>query len=89
MAKPITSNSVAEIEKFVAFGHSQSPGNCRVLLAEIRKLRTALRDITNPIGKIRRDAAEQGRVLSDLAYGISRDPSYLQGIAKNALGDKL
>jgi len=37
--KPRTSNSVADIAKFVAAGHSQSAANCRVLLDEIERLR--------------------------------------------------
>lgn len=41
--KPRTSNTVDEIAKFVAAGHSQSAGNCRVLLDEIQRLRRKLR----------------------------------------------
>ncbi len=39
MMKPRTSNSVADIAKFVAAGHAQSAANCRVLLDEIERLR--------------------------------------------------
>lgn len=36
--KPRT-NSISEIERWVAFGYAQSPANCRILLEEIHRLR--------------------------------------------------
>lgn len=39
MVKPRSKISVAEIEQYVARGHSQSAANCRVLLDEIHRLR--------------------------------------------------
>lgn len=43
MAKPRTENSIADIARFAAQGHAQSPANVRVLLDEIERLRNALR----------------------------------------------
>lgn len=41
--KPRTHNTVADIERFVAQGYSQSAGNCRVLLDEITRLRQEIK----------------------------------------------
>ena len=38
-----TAEKISNIEKWVKQGHSQSPSNCRVLLNEIRRLRTVIK----------------------------------------------
>lgn len=35
---------INDIERWVKAGHSQSPSNCRILLAEIQRLRTLVKD---------------------------------------------
>jgi hypothetical protein len=43
--KPRTQNTVADIERFVSLGYSQSAGNCRVLLDEITRLRQEVKSL--------------------------------------------
>lgn len=62
--------------------------NLPVLIAALRaeaKLRDALEDVVNPLGKIQRDADAQGARLSGMAYQISTDLNFVQGIARSAL----
>jgi len=55
------------------------------LAGEIERLQAALEDIISPLAAMKRRAALSGHVLSGMAYSISRDPNYLQGIAREAL----
>jgi hypothetical protein len=55
------------------------------LRAENERLRAALDEIVNPLAAMRRRADADGRVLSGMAYSISRDPNHLQDIARKAL----
>lgn len=50
-----------------------------------RLLLEALREIADPIAAFKRKADAEGSRLSELAYSISRDPDYLQGVARKAL----
>lgn len=53
--KPRTSNTIDDIRRFVAAGHSQSPANCRVLLDEINRLAGNQREDWKPIASAPRD----------------------------------
>jgi len=45
----------------------------------------ALRDVADPMGKLRRDAEAQGRHLSGEAYRIANSPWFIRSIAVDAL----
>lgn len=52
---------------------------------EIARLKSALEEIVNPLAAMQRRAEAEGNKLSGMAWEIARTPSYLQGIAKEAL----
>lgn len=52
---------------------------------EIARLREALEEIVNPLATMKLRAEAEGKKLSGMAWEIARTPSYLQGIAKEAL----
>ena len=54
-------------------------------LAILDRYRKALEDVTDPLGHIKRLADAKGSRLSNLAYAIANDLSFVQGIAKAAL----
>jgi hypothetical protein len=56
---------------------------------EVARLRQALQDIVDPLGKLKRDAEAQGAKLSGMAYQIGNSQSYIQGIAKDALRPRI
>lgn len=57
----------------------------REALEENRRLREALGDVVNPIGKLRRDAEADGSKLSGMAYSVANDIGFIQSIARAAL----
>lgn len=52
---------------------------------EIERLRQALQDVADPLGRIKRQADANGDRLSDLAYQIANSVGYIQSIARDAL----
>lgn len=65
------------------FGELESERD--TLAAEVARLREALTDVVNPLGRMRRMAAAQGAQLSEVAYAIANDIHYVQDIARAAL----
>lgn len=51
----------------------------------LKRLEAALKDVCNPIEKLRRDAEAQGRKLSGMAYSVGNDLGFVQSIARAAL----
>ena len=58
------------------------------LVAERDRLREALRDVANPLDRLRRNAEAQGSRLSGAAYTIANDLNFVQGLARAALEGK-
>lgn len=58
---------------------------CAAAADEIERLRGALGDILNPLGKLKREADASGAVLNGMAYSIANDPGFMQRIAREAL----
>lgn len=62
--------------------HSHTP----TAIAAIPALIQALEDIVNPLGALKRYAAEQGRQLEGIAaMQLCKDPEHLRSIARTAL----
>ena len=57
----------------------------RECIVEIRRLRLALTDVCNPLGRLEREAEANGCVLNGSAAATAKNHIYLQEIAREAL----
>ena len=55
------------------------------LRAAVERAEAALRDIVDPMARLRRDAEASGLVVNAMAGEVVRDAGYLQAIARSAL----
>ncbi len=66
------------------------PGDQIVMqcIVEIERLRQGLKDISNPISYLKREAEADGCILNGgMAISISRDPEFLMKIARDTVGE--
>lgn len=64
------------------------PARIQRVLARLRKMEQALKDIRDPLAALGRYAESKGSRLSGMAYQIANDPNHLKEIARAALEDE-
>lgn len=80
MKAPVTANTVAEIARFVARGHSQSASNCRVLISAMNEARAERNEARNIIRDLLGLCGNADRYIGD-AEKVARARTFLGEVA--------